>query len=85
LTDGLFVQNDAKISHSRFDLENKCSNMNYLSLNLKCYVGRRGHDLQLYIQSVPIYTKFVGYNHAPGEVYSCTRVLDTTLCDKVCQ
>ena len=36
-------------------------------------------NLQLPMQSVPITTSLVSLNHAHGEV------LDTTLCDKVCQ
>jgi hypothetical protein len=54
------MQIDAQISYSRFNIENECSNMNYLWLSLECYVGRRGHDLQLYMRSVLINTKFVG-------------------------
>jgi hypothetical protein len=37
MTAGQLVQKDAQITYSRFDLENECSDMNYLWLNLKGY------------------------------------------------
>ena len=41
-------------------------------------------DVQLPVQSVPITTDVVSSNLDQGEVYK-RGVLDTTLCDKVCQ
>jgi hypothetical protein len=51
--------------------------------------GRRGCDRMVFwftatcsVQSLPISTNVVSWNPTHGEVYS---VLDTNLCDKVCQ
>jgi hypothetical protein len=59
MTAGQLVQKNAQITYYKFDLENECSDMNYLWLNLKGYGDHCGHHLHLHMQPVPTYRHFV--------------------------
>ena len=49
MTADQLVQKDAQITYSKFDLENECSDMNFLWLNLKGYGDHCGHHLHVHM------------------------------------
>ena len=80
LTDGLLVQNDAQIWLKKWMFTHRLPMIKFEMLRWPSWSWS---PTTCAISSYQHY--MCNYNHAHGEVYSCTLSLDMTLFDKVCQ